>query len=144
MPARKTTGAVADGKGVWFWHPWLVSSRRRFSGPTGLRQIVNSLAMEARGIRLQGERVISRKTIAQGRPDAPADTCMLVCVFVYLLHTRPRVPASTRPSLRPPIFWGGLKIRAKLGRTAPRECEAIFSCRHPRRRVTQYSRDANG
>jgi hypothetical protein len=30
-------------------------------------QAVNSLAMEARGIRLQGERGISRKTIAQGK-----------------------------------------------------------------------------
>ena len=24
---------AADGKGVWFWHPWLVSSWRRFVGP---------------------------------------------------------------------------------------------------------------
>ena len=54
-------------------------------GPTGLRGIVNSPAMEARGIRLQGERGISRQTIAQGRPDAPADTCMLVCVFSALI-----------------------------------------------------------
>src|SRR5207249_9535765 len=42
------------------------------SGPTGCRRIVNSSAIEARGIRLQGERAISRKTIAQGRPGVPA------------------------------------------------------------------------
>ena len=29
--------------------------------------------MEAKGIRLQGERAISRQTIAQGRPDSPLD-----------------------------------------------------------------------
>jgi hypothetical protein len=101
-------------------------------GPTGLRGIVNSSAMEARGIRLQGERVISRQTIAQGRPDAPADTCMLVCVFVCLLHTRSRVPASTRYSLRPLIFRGlknssttRARIRAARMRNHvhPRHCE---------------------
>jgi hypothetical protein len=26
---RLWQGCVADGKAVWFWHPWLVSSRRR-------------------------------------------------------------------------------------------------------------------
>jgi len=25
-----TNGEVADGKAVWFWRPWLASSRRRF------------------------------------------------------------------------------------------------------------------
>src|SRR3954451_24257988 len=113
MPARKTTGAVADGKGVWFWHPWLVSSRRRFSGPNRVsesRQFAGDGGK--REIRLQGERAISRKTIAQGRPDAPVDTCMLVCAFVYPLHTRPRVPASPRPSLRP-LNFGGLKVSGK-------------------------------
>ena len=35
--------------------------------------------------------------------------------FLRLLHTRPRVPASTRPSLRPLIFEG-LRIPAQLGR----------------------------
>jgi len=33
--ARKTSGAEADGKAVWSWHPLLVSSRRRQVGPTG-------------------------------------------------------------------------------------------------------------
>ena len=94
-------GAVAYGKGVWFWHPWLVSSWRRFAGPNRAAGIVNSPAMEARGIRLQGERVISRKTIAQGRPDAPADTCMLVCVFSAFIAHETAGAASTRSSLRP-------------------------------------------
>ena len=64
--------AVAYGKGVWFWHPWLVSSsRKNCRAQPGFGESSISPAMEARGIRLQGERVISRKTIAQGRPDVP-------------------------------------------------------------------------
>ena len=47
--------------------------------------------MEARGIRLQGERGISRQPIAQGMPECSGCTCMLVCVLFALLHTRPRV-----------------------------------------------------
>ena len=75
-------------------------------GPTGLRGIVNSSAMEARGIRLQGERVISRQTIAQGRPDAPADTCMLVCVFSALI-AHETVGASQHPAFPAPSEFLG-------------------------------------
>ena len=126
MTARQTKAllrtAKACGSGTRGW----CQAGGDLPGPTGLRGIVNSPAMEARGIRLQGERVISRKTIAQGRPDAPADTCMLVCVFLRLLHTRPRVPASTRPSLRPLILWGR-KFLANLGRIASRDREVMFA-----------------
>jgi hypothetical protein len=73
--------AKACGSGTRGW----CQAGGDWPGPTGRRGIVNSSAMEARGIRLQGERVISRQTIAQGRPDAPADTCMLVCVFLALI-----------------------------------------------------------
>jgi hypothetical protein len=39
----QTTDAVADGKSVWFWHPLLMSNRRRFSlGPTGPCKTANS------------------------------------------------------------------------------------------------------
>jgi hypothetical protein len=31
--AHKTNGAVAYGKTVWSWHPWLVSNRRRLFEP---------------------------------------------------------------------------------------------------------------
>ena len=47
--------------------------------------------MEARRIRLQGERGISRQTIAQGMPECSGCTCMLVCALLCTLHTRPRV-----------------------------------------------------
>jgi hypothetical protein len=87
----QTTGAEAYGKAVWFWHPWLVSSWRRLFESNRVRPAVNPAAMEARGIRLQGERGISRQTTAQGMPECSSCTCMLVCVSSHLLHTRPRV-----------------------------------------------------
>ena len=91
-----------------------------------VRKTVNSPMTEAKGIRLRGERGISRQTIAQGRPDALRWTCMLVCVFLRSLHTRPRVPASTRPSLRPLILWGR-KFLANLGRIVSRDREVMFA-----------------
>ena len=72
------------------------------ASPTGLRKIFNPPATEARGIRLRGEHGISRKPIAQGMPGCSGCTCMLVCASSSaILHTRPRVLAGTRHSLRP-------------------------------------------
>ena len=102
----QTTGAEAYGKTVWFWHPWLVSNWRRLFEPNRVRPAVNPAAMEAKGIRLQGEHGISRKTTAQGMPGCSGCTCMLVCASYYTLHTRPWVPAGARHSLRPLIFGG--------------------------------------
>ena len=74
--------------------------------PTGLRSTVNSPMTEARGIRLRGERGISRQTIAQGRPDAPADTCMLVCVFsAPIAHET--AGASQHPAFPAPSYFSG-------------------------------------
>jgi hypothetical protein len=67
--ARETSGSVADGQSVWSWHPLLVSSRRRYVGPTGRRYAINSPATVARRIRRRGELAIHRKTIAWGMPD---------------------------------------------------------------------------
>ena len=41
-PARRRTALFAYGKTVWFWHPLLVSSRRRRVGPTGLGQSISA------------------------------------------------------------------------------------------------------
>jgi hypothetical protein len=41
-----------------------------FASPTGFRKTANPPMTVTRGIRRRGERAISRKTIAQGRPDA--------------------------------------------------------------------------
>jgi len=130
--ARRTNGAVADGKTVWSWHPWLVSSRRRFAKLNRAMRAANSPATEARGIRLRGEHGISRQTIAQGRPDAPADTCMLVCVFSALI-AHETAGASQHPAFPAPSdFWGALKFPQTSGairvarrrvRMYPRHCE---------------------
>src|SRR5882724_3999441 len=97
---------AAYGKTVWSWHPLLVSSRRRRVDPTGFRQSFNPPATEARRIRLQGERGISRQTIAQGMPECSSCTCMLVCVLFALFAHETAVAASTRHSLRPLISEG--------------------------------------
>ena len=93
---------AAYGKSVWFWHPWLVSSWRRLFEPNRVRWAVNPAATEARGIRLRGERAISRQTIAQGRPDALRWTCMLVCALLCAIAHETAGAARTRSSLRPP------------------------------------------
>jgi len=64
-----TNGAVAYGKAVWSWHPLLVSSWRRFFEPNWARSAANPSATVTRRIRRRGEHGISRKAIAQGRPE---------------------------------------------------------------------------
>src|ERR1700742_370705 len=63
--------------------------------PRRWRQVARNLfrvAMVARKPGHQGEHDISRKAIAQGRPDCLRFTCMLVCAFFCAsMHTRPRV-----------------------------------------------------
>jgi hypothetical protein len=83
-------GEAAYGKTVWFWRPLLASSRRRFAMLNRAMRTVNSLAMEARRIRLQGELGISRQTIARGMPGCFGCTCMLVCAFLSASCTRDR------------------------------------------------------
>jgi hypothetical protein len=54
----------------------------------------------------RGERAISRKTIAQGRPDASAEpVCSCAHLFVQLAHETAGA-ACTRSSLRPLISEG--------------------------------------
>ena len=64
----------------------------------------------------RGERAIIRKTIAWGMPGESGVTCMLVCAFYSILHTRPWGASSARHSLRP--FRGsGDRSQAKLAQT---------------------------
>jgi hypothetical protein len=82
---------------------------------------VNPPAMEAKGIRLQGERGISRQTIAQGMPECSSCTCMLVCALFALIAHETAGAASTWHSLRPLLFEGqdSCKPRAQMrGETA--------------------------
>ena len=73
------------------------------AGPTGRANAVNSPMTEAKGIRLRGERGISRKTTAQGMPECSDCTCMLVCALFALIARETAGAASTRHSLRPPL-----------------------------------------
>ena len=109
-------GMRAYGKGVW-------SGRRGagvnapggncFSGRNGGKRAV-----------LRGEHVISRKAIAQGRPDALRWTCMLVCaLFVHIAHETAGA-ARTRSSLRP-LTTEGEEFPANLGRNASRDREGV-------------------
>jgi hypothetical protein len=96
---------------------------------------------------LRGELVISRKAIAQGRPGVlRCPVCSCAHFLVHIAHETAGA-ARTRSFLRPLNREGG-KFPAKLGRNASRECENIFSRRHPPEcaiahggRMTQYSRD---
>src|SRR5579862_4290739 len=49
----------------------------------------------------RGEHAIIRKTIAWGMPGESGVTCMLVCAFYPILHTRPWGASSARHSLPP-------------------------------------------
>jgi len=92
---------AAYGKTVWSRHPWLVPSCRWRIWSDRIDWAIKPAAMEARRIRLQGERGISRKAIAQGVPECSGCTCMLVCAsYAYIAHETAGA-ASTRHSLLP-------------------------------------------
>jgi hypothetical protein len=106
----------ADGEVVWSW---------RLDAGVKLAGSVPPMTV-ARKPDHRGDHDISRKTIAQGRPECLRWTCMLVCVFFAQLHTRPRVQ-------RAPGLPCALNLRragsflAHLGQIMPRDREAVFA-----------------
>src|SRR5438445_11810913 len=72
----------------------------------------------------RGERAISRKAIAQGRPECSrCPVCS--CAFLFAQIARETAgAASTRSSLRP-LISRRAKGDANLGRITPRECETV-------------------
>src|SRR5438874_4343076 len=73
----------------------------------------------------RGERAISRKAIAQGRPECSrCPVCSCALLFAQIARETAGA-ASTRSSLRP-LFSGGGKLIANLGRSAPRDRESVF------------------
>src|SRR5829696_756347 len=133
---RKTYAQEAYGEVVWFGRRGAGAKRAiRSAGDGGKRAV------------LRGEHEVSRKAIAQGRPEC--SSCPVCsCAVLFAQIARGTVgAASTRSSLRPQ-FSRRAKEDAKLGRNAPRDREAIFgqhhplSRHHPRRRVIQYARDS--
>src|SRR4051794_17863660 len=119
---RENCGEMAGrayGKTVWSWPSLLRSScRGGVCEPNRADSIIQIReAREAkRKVRLPGEHGISRPTIAQGRP---SDWLHLYAAVRFFCATSsrsgPRVPAGTRPSLRPLGLEGGMtgKARAK-------------------------------
>jgi len=91
-----------------------------------------------RRIRRRGERGISRKTIAQGRRNAPTVPVCSCALAMCILARETAGAASTRRSLRPLLL--GAKRFARPGRNAPRECGGVFcdlgrrDCKVPGRR----------
>src|SRR5665213_3798147 len=77
----------------------------------------------------QGEHDISRKAIAQGRPECFRFTCMLVCAFFCAsMHARPRVQRA--PGLPCALFLLGTRTKCKTsGKTMSRE-RGVLSYRH--------------
>jgi hypothetical protein len=102
-------------------------------GPTG-RQVRHSIrgATVAKKNSSPGRARISRKAIAQGRPDDPATPVVLPRA---LFSARgPRVVLATRPSLRPLLFGGTLSdhnlgvMRREIATVRPDFPEAAESC----------------
>src|SRR5437867_9756954 len=90
----------------------------------------------------RGELEVSRKAIAQGRPECSrCPVCS--CAFSLAQIARETAGAAgTRSSLRPLTERAG-SSPANLGQLMSRDRELILTCRHPRKRVIQYSRDVN-
>src|SRR6202171_6857177 len=78
---RLTSVADADGEVVWSWRP---DAGVKLCGAI-------RMATVARKPVHRGEREVSRKTIAQGMPDASAEPVCSCAFFCACLHTRPRV-----------------------------------------------------
>jgi hypothetical protein len=75
---------------------------------------------------LRGEHEVSRKAIAQGRPECSrCPVCSCAVLFAQIARETAGA-ASTRSSLRP-LFSKGANEDANLGRSAPRECASSFS-----------------
>src|SRR5215207_7746566 len=65
---------------------------------------------------LRGEHEVSRKAIAQGRPECFALPCMLVCSFVCANRTRDRGCSKHPVFPAPSTLFGRAKDDANLGR----------------------------
>src|SRR6478672_7738010 len=115
----QASGREAYGEVVWFGRrgAGVKFSRSKFLGGDGGKRAV-----------LREEHEVSRKAIAQGRPECSrCPVCS--CAFLFAQIARETAgAASTRSSLRP-LSSGGPNENANLGRSTPRECETV-STRH--------------
>jgi hypothetical protein len=120
--ARKTSGAEADGKAVWSWHPLLVSSRRRFCEPDRVSQNRQSVDDGDKTNSSPGRaRNKPLKPLRAGMPGEPGGPVVTnSCVFHFAREAAGA--AGTRHSPRPP--WRRV-VEAQLGRIASRDCVRI-------------------
>jgi hypothetical protein len=109
--------------------------------PNRAMRATNPPAMEARGIRLQGERAISRKTIAQGMPECSSCTCMLVCALFALIAHETAGAASTRHSLRPLLDGRMILQTSGLARRENAETYLSTSSRPSEARAGTYNHE---
>ena len=117
-----TSGTEADGKGVWSWRPnGLAPNRRRCLKHIAAMTVANDKVH-------RGERAISRKTIAQGRPVVTACTCGFRACASLLLRGSPGCsghPAFPAPS---PCREGKRISKTRAQRAARMQvCEVLRS-----------------
>ena len=110
---RLTCAACAYGEVVWF-------GRRG----AGVKRAIRSAGDGGKRAVLRGEHEVSRKAIAQGRPECSScPVCSCAVLFAQIARGTAGA-ASTRSSLRPQSS-GGPNEDANLGRNAPRDRESM-------------------
>jgi hypothetical protein len=113
----RTNGADADAKARG---PGLPTLRPR-------RVVTSRATTGARKPGSRGERAISVKTIAQGRPDYPAEP--VVPSPCFFIARGPRVSVEARPSLRP-LTSGGPTFSHDSDTIVPRDRGVAFGHSH--------------
>src|SRR5215212_2091216 len=109
---RLTCVAQAYGEVVWF-------GRRG----AGVKLAIRSAGDGGKRAVLREEHEVSRKAIAQGRPECSSCPVCSCAVLLAQIARETAGAASTRSSLRP--LNKRANEEANLGRNAPRECETV-------------------
>ena len=114
---------AAYGKSVWFWHPWLVSNRRRFSraqpGPQN-RQFADDGGKRNSSPGRARHKPLNHCAGKAGC--SPLDLYARVRTSLCILHTRPRVQRA--PGLPCALVWARASVKPRA-RPAPRDRETV-------------------
>jgi hypothetical protein len=113
----RTTGEAAYGKAVWFWHPWLVSSRRRKRRPNRVSTILQSVGDGGKRNSSPGRARYKPSNHCAGNAGVLQLYLYARVRFFALIAHETAGAASTRHSLRP-LRWAN--EFAKLGHRAAR------------------------
>ena len=120
--AVQTNAAVAYGEIVWVRRP---DAGVKFEGGQRCPR-----AMVSQKAGSPGRSRISRKAIAQGRPDASAKPVCLRAPSCCNYRTQDR-GCGAHPVFPAPSVFEGKVFLQNFGRLAPRECEVVCAARHP-------------